>query len=73
MPEFQAATTASVLLGRMVQPGEIARASVFLASESAGFVTDQTLHVNGGFLSGVRRRVALEAPGVSRNFVLRFG
>jgi 3-oxoacyl-[acyl-carrier protein] reductase len=48
MPEFQAATTASVLLGRMVQPGEIARASVFLASESAGFVTDQTLHVNGG-------------------------
>lgn len=35
-------------LGRMAQPDEIARAAVFLASESAGFVTGQTLHVNGG-------------------------
>jgi acetoacetyl-CoA reductase len=32
----------------MAQPGEIARAAVFLASENAGFVTGQTLHVNGG-------------------------
>ena len=35
-------------LGRMAQPDEIARAAVFLASDSAGFVTGQTLHVNGG-------------------------
>ena len=35
-------------LGRMAQPDEIARAAVFLASENAGFVTGQTLHVNGG-------------------------
>jgi NAD(P)-dependent dehydrogenase (short-subunit alcohol dehydrogenase family) len=35
-------------LGRMARPEEIARAAVFLASENAGFVTGQTLHVNGG-------------------------
>ena len=34
--------------GGMAQPEEIARAAVFLASENAGFVTGQTLHVNGG-------------------------
>src|SRR5215470_1507899 len=38
----------AVPLGRMAQPDEIARAAVFLASENAGFVTGQTLHVNGG-------------------------
>jgi NAD(P)-dependent dehydrogenase (short-subunit alcohol dehydrogenase family) len=38
----------SVPLGRMAQPDEIAQAAVFLASENAGFVTGQTLHVNGG-------------------------
>jgi acetoacetyl-CoA reductase len=32
----------------MAQPDEIARAAVFLVSENAGFVTGQTLHVNGG-------------------------
>ena len=38
----------AIPLGRMAQPDEIARAAVFLASENAGFVTGQTLHVNGG-------------------------
>ena len=38
----------SIPLGRMAQPDEIAKAAVFLASENAGFVTGQTLHVNGG-------------------------
>ena len=38
----------SIPLGRMAHPDEIARAAVFLASENAGFVTGQTLHVNGG-------------------------
>jgi len=32
----------------MAQPDESAQAAVFLASENAGFVTGQTLHVNGG-------------------------
>jgi len=38
----------SIPLGRMAQPDEIARAAVFLASKSAGFVTGQNLHVSGG-------------------------
>ena len=37
----------AIPLGRMAQPDEIALA-VFLASENAGFVTGQTLYVNGG-------------------------
>jgi NAD(P)-dependent dehydrogenase (short-subunit alcohol dehydrogenase family) len=42
----------SIPLGRMAQPEEIARAAVFLASENAGFVTGQTLHVNGALIWG---------------------
>jgi NAD(P)-dependent dehydrogenase (short-subunit alcohol dehydrogenase family) len=38
----------AIPFGRMAQPEEIARAAVFLASDNAGFVTGQTLHVNGG-------------------------
>ena len=38
----------AIPLGRMAQPEDIARAAVFLASADAGFVTGQTLHVNGG-------------------------
>jgi NAD(P)-dependent dehydrogenase (short-subunit alcohol dehydrogenase family) len=41
-------TARAIPLGRMAQPDEIAQAAVFLASENAGFVTGQTLHVNGG-------------------------
>jgi len=35
-------------LGRMGQPGDIAAAVVYLASNEAGWVTGATLHVNGG-------------------------
>ena len=38
----------AIPLGRMAQPDDIARAAVFLASDDAGFITGQTLHVNGG-------------------------
>jgi 3-oxoacyl-[acyl-carrier protein] reductase len=38
----------AIPLGRIAQPEDIARAAVFLASENAGFVTGQTLHVNEG-------------------------
>jgi NAD(P)-dependent dehydrogenase (short-subunit alcohol dehydrogenase family) len=38
----------AIPLGRIAKPDDIARAAVFLASENAGFVTGQTLHVNGG-------------------------
>ena len=49
----------AIPLGRMARPEEIARAAVFLASNDAGFVTGQTLHVNGGSYFGLwsgRRR-----------------
>ena len=42
----------AIPLGRMARPEEIARAAVFLASDDAGFVTGQTLHVNGGSYFG---------------------
>jgi NAD(P)-dependent dehydrogenase (short-subunit alcohol dehydrogenase family) len=36
-------------LGRIAEPGEIANAVHFLASEQASFVTGHTLVVDGGF------------------------
>lgn len=38
----------AVPMGRMGNPEEIAAAVAFLASEEAGYITGQTLHVNGG-------------------------
>jgi NAD(P)-dependent dehydrogenase (short-subunit alcohol dehydrogenase family) len=35
-------------LRRIAEPRDIAKATVFLASDDAGFVTGQCLHVNGG-------------------------
>jgi len=43
-----AAAARAIPLGHIGQPEEIARAAVFLASEDAGFITGQCLHVNGG-------------------------
>ena len=42
------ARTTIPLGGRLLAPGQIARAAVFLASDDAGAVTGQVLHVNGG-------------------------
>src|ERR1700741_1154934 len=42
----------AIPLGRMAQPGEIAKTRLFFASDNAGFVTGQTLHVNGGSYFG---------------------
>lgn len=41
-------TIASIPIGRIGQPREIAAAIAFLLSEDAGFITGQTLHVDGG-------------------------
>jgi 3-oxoacyl-[acyl-carrier protein] reductase len=38
-------------LGRIGQPGEVAGAVVFLASDSASFITGTTLFVDGGYLT----------------------
>ena len=35
-------------LGRLCQPNDVAAAVLFLASDSAAFITGQTLHVDGG-------------------------
>jgi NAD(P)-dependent dehydrogenase (short-subunit alcohol dehydrogenase family) len=43
-----AAASRAIPLGRMAQPEDIARTALFLASDDAGLVTGQTVHVNGG-------------------------
>jgi 3-oxoacyl-[acyl-carrier protein] reductase len=40
------------LEGRMARPEEIAQVAVFLAAEESGWITGQTIHVNGGAFMG---------------------
>ena len=47
-PPILAAIVATVPIGRLATPDEIARGIVFLASDDAGFVTGATLSINGG-------------------------
>jgi NAD(P)-dependent dehydrogenase (short-subunit alcohol dehydrogenase family) len=42
------AASRAIPLGRMAQPEDIARTALFLASDDAGLITGQTVHVNGG-------------------------
>lgn len=46
--EQRAGTLNQVPMGHMGQPEDIAAAVSFLASTSAGYITGETLHVNGG-------------------------
>jgi NAD(P)-dependent dehydrogenase (short-subunit alcohol dehydrogenase family) len=50
--EELAAAGSAIPLGHIAQPEEIARVGVFLASDDAGFITGQCLHVNGGGFLG---------------------
>lgn len=47
-PENRAKFIATIPLGRMSEPGDIARAAVFLASEEANFITGVEFPVDGG-------------------------
>jgi 3-oxoacyl-[acyl-carrier protein] reductase len=47
-PERRAQILASIPLGRLGSPEEVAEAVAFLASPGAGFITGETLDVNGG-------------------------
>lgn len=51
LPEAQrAALVEQIALGRLGDAKDIADATAFLASDRAGYITGQTLHVNGGML-----------------------
>lgn len=51
LPEAQrAALVEQIALGRLGDVKDIADATAFLASDRAGYITGQTLHVNGGML-----------------------
>lgn len=53
LPEEQRESLKSgIALGRLGDPAEIAHMVAFLASDKAGYVTGQTLHVNGGMYMG---------------------
>jgi len=40
----------SIPMGRAAEPSEIAEAVGFLASDESGYITGQTIHVNGGMI-----------------------
>ena len=47
-PEYRAAMEASIPLGRLGEVADIGNACLFLATEEAGYITGQTLVVDGG-------------------------
>lgn len=48
-PGFREGVLASIPLGRLGTPEDVAHAAVFLASDGAGFITGHTLLVDGGW------------------------
>jgi acetoacetyl-CoA reductase len=47
-PEVLQRIIAEIPVGRLARPEEIARCVAFLAADEAGFITGETLNVNGG-------------------------
>lgn len=50
--EVRLAAERRIPLGRLGQPRDVATVAVFLASQAAGFVTGQTIAVDGGWTAG---------------------
>ncbi len=50
-PEILKQTEASIPLGRLAQPSEIASVALFLASEASSYITGHTIVVDGGWLA----------------------
>lgn len=48
--EVKKSMIAGIPLGRMAQPEEVAAGVLFLASDNAGYITGQTLHIDGGMV-----------------------
>ncbi|KKB39308.1 3-oxoacyl-[acyl-carrier-protein] reductase [Bacillus thermotolerans] len=48
--ENKEALLSQIPLGRLGDPEDIAKAAAFLASDDAGYITGQTIHVNGGMV-----------------------
>lgn len=51
LPERKAAISSKTPMGRIGRVEELVGAAIFLASDASGFVTGQTLAVDGGFLA----------------------
>jgi 3-oxoacyl-[acyl-carrier protein] reductase len=47
-PEQKGRIAGTIPMGRLGAPEDVAASVVFLASDQAGYITGQTIHVNGG-------------------------
>ncbi|MBX7489794.1 SDR family oxidoreductase [Qipengyuania sp. GH25] len=50
LPDFEAAVATAIPAGRFGEPGELARAALFLASDESTFINGVNLAVDGGML-----------------------
>ena len=55
-PELGEAWNAENLAGRWGEPGDVAGVAAFLASDDAGFITGETITVDGGSIAALVRK-----------------
>jgi 2-deoxy-D-gluconate 3-dehydrogenase len=51
-PEMERQIVSRIPKGRLAEPEEIVGAVLFLCSDAAGYITGQTIYVDGGMLAG---------------------